>query len=510
MKVGQFYTLLLQILTQIGGGPEAPENNLVRFALPAIFWAILLAVAWSRQRHGDYPRERLLVWGFGLALFRELFMLGHLSEKLIGGPGHVDHSSFVEPLEHFLAITAIVVISAAFLRYILDDPVLPRRYLYIGLGVIGIGYFATAFWWPNQALVDSSSRFNMTMPAFMLHTAELILIGAAIVILIRKKGWLRNTVLIGLSFLFISELINLFNYSTAHVYGHVLCPIGNNLHIWAVPIFGFVYLREQSLEKNKAESDLRAYQGHLEVLVELRTAELKKANKQLERTAVLEERQRIAAEMHDGLAQTLSSMGLKTGQAAAMLQDGKREATIGELDEMQDIIARAVSDVRRSIASLQQNPQPRQSLQDALRQLSPEAGACLRKPDIIHVMLEEPFIINVHDQEQILRVVQEALLNACRHSQSAQIRIDLGRVAGGFMITVRDQGRGFDPLHVSENNGHHFGLSIMRARAARINGQLQIISAPGEGTTVRLCWPAEFIPPNGTITRPDNEPVVRK
>ena len=144
--VSQLAEIFLLFLTQVGGGPGTPENNLVRFGLPAIFWAILLAVAWNRQRHQDLPRERLLVWGFGLAFFRELFMFFHLSEKILNGPGHTTHSSYVEPLEHALAIAAVIVITAAFLRYILDDALLPRRYLAIGLGATSIGFLLASFW----------------------------------------------------------------------------------------------------------------------------------------------------------------------------------------------------------------------------------------------------------------------------------------------------------------------------------------------------------------------------
>jgi signal transduction histidine kinase len=407
-------------------------------------------------------------------------------------PTGLSHSKYVEPLEHALAIAAVLVITAAFLRYILDDPVLPRRYLFIGLGVAITGYIASAIWWPRQIAADPTIRFNQTAPAWFLNTFVLIFIAAAMIILIRKRGWLRNIVLIALSFLFLSELITLINYVSGHAYGHVLCPIGNNLHIWAVPIFGLVYFREQAIEKRQAETALRSYRDRLQDLVDERTAELQRANKQLERAAVLEERQRIAAEMHDGLAQTLSTMSLKTGQAALLLQDGQVDTVLDEFDDMQDVIARAVGDVRRSIASLQQSPQPRQSLQDALQQTAAEISLCDGELKIEHAAIDEPLFLNVDDQEQVLRVVQEALLNACRHAQADHIVIRLNRSPGGFTVAVEDDGLGFDLEEVARSNGNHFGLSIMRARAARLNGRLAIKTRSGSGTSVELSWLAEF------------------
>lgn len=84
----KFLDFWLMFLTQIAGGPGPAENNLVRFALPAIFWAVLLAFAWSGQRHGGLPRERLLVWGFGLGLARELLMFTALMIRILNESAH--------------------------------------------------------------------------------------------------------------------------------------------------------------------------------------------------------------------------------------------------------------------------------------------------------------------------------------------------------------------------------------------------------------------------------------
>ena len=74
----------LLLLAQFAGGPGPKENNLMRFGLPAVLWLALLIVAWSRQRQQELPREKLLVWGFGLGLARELFMFSHVAMQLMG------------------------------------------------------------------------------------------------------------------------------------------------------------------------------------------------------------------------------------------------------------------------------------------------------------------------------------------------------------------------------------------------------------------------------------------
>ena len=368
----RFFELLLQFIAQFAGGPGPAENNLVRFALPAVLWGILLYVAWSRQRHGEHPREKWLVWGFALGLFRELFLLVHLSLKMLNESGHDVWCNFVEPIEHALALAAIVVIAASFLRYILDDPIISGRYLRIGLGATVVGCLVTVIWWPNQLAANPLARFHDAGSAVLLHLLSLSLLGAAMVILVRKRGWLRNVVILAFSLLFLSEFFILMNFATDRAYVEVLCPIGNSLHILAVPLFGFVYFREMSLDKNKAQQSLSAYRDHLEELVAIRTSELSAANKQLEKAAVLEERQRIAAEMHDGLAQTLSYLGMKTDRADELLRKGQVEQVVGEFDHMKLAIGQAALDVRRSIASLQEGPQPRRSLQEVLANLVDE------------------------------------------------------------------------------------------------------------------------------------------
>jgi two-component system nitrate/nitrite sensor histidine kinase NarX len=88
-------------------------------------------------------------------------------------------------------------------------------------------------------------------------------------------------------------------------------------------------------------------------------------------------------------------------------------------------------------------------------------------------------------------VVQEALANANRHAQAQQIIVALERQNDRVMISVQDDGVGFDLGSPPTDGRDHFGLSIMRARAARIDGRLGVDSAPGQGTRVTLTWSLE-------------------
>ena len=111
-----FGDFILQLIRQFAGGPGPMENNFVRFGLAAVFWLALLYVAWSRQRSQDLPREKLLVWGFGLAMIREIIMFGLTTAKITGILGSGGQDILYYPLEHGLAATAMVVVAGAFLQ----------------------------------------------------------------------------------------------------------------------------------------------------------------------------------------------------------------------------------------------------------------------------------------------------------------------------------------------------------------------------------------------------------
>jgi two-component system nitrate/nitrite sensor histidine kinase NarX len=106
----------------------------------------------------------------------------------------------------------------------------------------------------------------------------------------------------------------------------------------------------------------------------------------------------------------------------------------------------------------------------------------------LEVGLPAPLSVPPDQAEQALRVVREALLNAQRHAKAQRIFVRLEQRDGEVQVSVEDDGRGIDPQALSANDGH-FGLSIMRARAARIGGTLSVSSAPGRGTRVIMAWP---------------------
>lgn len=489
--MSKFFDFLFLLLRQVGGGPGPPENNLVRFGLAAILWSILLKIAWSRQRSQELPREKLLVWGFGLALLHEINMFSMTSLKIITNNHSEQICSVIEPIEHGLAMLAIIVTAGAFLRYLLDDNAIPRSYIQVGGGIVALSLLYASFSWPRQLAVAPDFRFHQTWTSLLFHLPLSIMLVVAIFLLRSKPGWLRNIVSTALGFYFLSEFLFILNFSTQRVYASIFCPIGNNFHLCAIALLGYVYIREQSSEKERAEAALKAYRDQLEELVTARTAELTAVNasfnKQLQLAAVLEERQRIAANMHDGLSQTLGLLGLQVDRTTELVTDGRNHEAIHSIEEIRRVVAHAFTEVRSSIASLTESPRTLPSLQASLRdiaaQFTKNDGAALDFEDGTSADL---FLSN-EISTQVFSIVKESLLNIRRHANASQIRLVLETVDEEVWLFIEDDGCGFD-LNATRGEEGHFGLSIMQARATRISGKLAIDSVPGYGTRISLCW----------------------
>ncbi len=279
--MNKFLEFFLQFLTQFAGGTGQMENNLVRFSIPAVTYGALLLVAWSRQHESHPSRERLLVWGFGLGSASAIVMSIFVAIQMLGIVERQTAYPILVPLERSLSIASIVVVAGAFLRYILDDARLARTYIRVGVGITFINLIIALWQWPIHLAVLTESLFHQSWVSWLFQASSSILLITAIILVRRKKGWLSNVVTVALGFFLMGELLFLANYLTDRAYNRIICPIGNFFPILAIPILGYVYLREMSIERRQAQKDLEDHRLHLEELVLERTAEISTVNAQL-------------------------------------------------------------------------------------------------------------------------------------------------------------------------------------------------------------------------------------
>ncbi|MFF1560141.1 GAF domain-containing sensor histidine kinase [Streptomyces sp. NPDC058279] len=197
---------------------------------------------------------------------------------------------------------------------------------------------------------------------------------------------------------------------------------------------------------------------------------------------IAEERSRLAHELHDAVSQKLFSLRL-TAQAAAALVDRDPARAKDELQQVAALAAEAADELRAAVTELRPAALDEDGLVATLR----DHVRVLDRAHTAHVTFTCDGIraLPASQEEALLRVAQEALHNALRHSGADRVEVALTRHAAGALLAVRDNGRGFSPRAV-RTAGRHLGLVSMRDRAGGVGGRLEVRSEPGAGTTIEM------------------------
>jgi signal transduction histidine kinase len=191
------------------------------------------------------------------------------------------------------------------------------------------------------------------------------------------------------------------------------------------------------------------------------------------RAAVLEDRRRLARDLHDGLTQELSYIWAQSRRLVQAPGDVQVAEQIG------GAAGRALDEARQAIAALTRPAD--QAFGESLQQAVEDLG---RRYDIRTVTDIEPSVVVTPEQaEAVLRITAEALRNAVRHGEARSVSVVLS--GAPVRLEVQDDGRGFDPA-ASTSGG--FGLTSMRERAEGLGAEFSLRSGPGKGTTVRVMW----------------------
>lgn len=198
---------------------------------------------------------------------------------------------------------------------------------------------------------------------------------------------------------------------------------------------------------------------------------------------IAEERSRLAHELHDAVSQKLFSLRL-TAQAAAALVDRDPSRAKGELQQVAALAAEAADELRAAVVELRPAALDEDGLVATLR----DQARVLDRAHTARVTFTARGVraLPAAQEEALLRVAQEALHNALRHSGAERVDVTLERRGGGAaVLRVTDDGGGFDPRTV-RRAGRHLGLVSMRDRASGVGGRLTVESAPGEGATIEM------------------------
>lgn len=205
--------------------------------------------------------------------------------------------------------------------------------------------------------------------------------------------------------------------------------------------------------------------------------------------AVKEERRRLAAEIHDSLAQTLALLGQQVARVPEVAA-----ASPAELPELAQRMARLVEqgqqEVRQAIFDLKTEMGLGVDFLSGLQEYLEEFSLLHRISVELKTSPDIKFALSLQVEVQLFRIIQEALNNVVRHSGASQVEVCVERRGASQMgIVVRDNGVGFDPEALPGRG--HYGLQIMAERAKAIGGRLTVDSRPGGGTAVEVEIPLE-------------------
>ena len=199
---------------------------------------------------------------------------------------------------------------------------------------------------------------------------------------------------------------------------------------------------------------------------------------QAQELAAVEERQKLARELHDSVSQALYGIALGAHSARTLL---KRDPGLVDepLEYILSLAKTGLAEMRALIFELRPESLETEGLVAAL---SKQAAAVQMRHDVpIETELCEEPDLPIKVKQELYRVAQEALHNTIKHAEASLVKVRLDRTAEAIILEIRDNGRGFDPL--SSFPGH-LGLRSMQERVSHLGGWLQIESAPGQGTLI--------------------------
>ncbi|MEW5957659.1 MAG: GAF domain-containing sensor histidine kinase [Chloroflexota bacterium] len=209
---------------------------------------------------------------------------------------------------------------------------------------------------------------------------------------------------------------------------------------------------------------------------------------------VIQERNRLAREIHDTLAQSLTGIALHLETADAMLEtNADRQRVRQTVQKALTLTQASLEEARRSVLDLRAAPLAERNLVEALAALAQDFIDKEKRPVNLNVIGgSRPLPVRI--EGGLYRIAQEGLTNIARHAEARHVNLDLTITPAQVQLVIEDDGQGFDPAQVSPG---HFGLIGLNERVKLLGGQLHLESSPGSGVRLEV-----VIPLSGEETRP--------
>ncbi len=203
--------------------------------------------------------------------------------------------------------------------------------------------------------------------------------------------------------------------------------------------------------------------------------------------AILDERERLSRDLHDGIVQVFGYLTTKLATIRLLLEQGRSEQINQQMDEIEKIITKENADVRAAIADLQSINLDGSTLVENLQAIVHRCEQlCTMKVSLMVDPGFETIRLTPETEFHLGRIVQESIANIRKHAQASETVISVKIIANHLILTVEDDGQGFNLWQKSNWKFPHFGLHSMSDRAEKIGATFRVSSEPGQGTIVTV------------------------
>jgi signal transduction histidine kinase len=465
-----------------------PDLDAAINALTVLAAGSLAALALARYREsgrlsGLFQSSAflLMAWVSLLTLAAGIFRVQGGFGLSLGAPEQLP--IYILSISRVVAAYILLVGGAAAIGLVSRQPRVRRTLLAPIVGLTA----AIAILYAIRALIDD---FNELIPAFIgpagiqsliedprlsgplpdvTSVALFIQAGAAAIFLVGallyRRSYLRNGPVLD-GYLAVAMLIAAFAEIHFYFYPGVYVSLVSSADVLRLTFFVVLLLGINA----ESRSDMRALRNAYAALDRLRLSEAERAT--------LEERTRLARELHDGLAQDLWFAKLKHERLVPYVPDEQRALA----NEVTAAIDSAIAEAKQAVVTMRAAEERERTLEELItRAVDDFAGRSGVRADLS--VADLPEALEARMQVEVVRILQEALTNVRKHADATVVRVNAEVSDGSLRITIIDNGRGFRP---EETSGEGLGVQGMKERARLLGGDLFVSSEPSGGTQVQL------------------------